>query len=138
MSVATIDAERVKSAVKAVIEDWVSQHDDFVDVSGSSLRGLYKMLVDRLKSIHVKDEPQIRVLVVPKTASTKSYISVYLPKTHLKCVAIFTATPLVIWGQVTASSEKISASGAPESQMELVCGSPIEIDETLQQALKKY
>jgi len=129
MSVATIDVESVRSVVKAVVKEWMAKHDDFVEVSEPSLRELYKMLVDRLRSIHVKDNPEIRVLVVHKTASTKSYIVVHLPRNLLKCVAIFTATPLTIWGQITANYERVSASGLPESQIEFVCGSSLEIDE---------
>ena len=118
MSITTVDVDKVELVIKAVIEDWVKQHDWAVIVSERSLRELYSMLVDELKSIHVEDKPTIRVSVIPYTKST---ITVYLPNSWLTCVATFTAGDLHVYGDAKTGSERVSVLVVPRSPVEVVC-----------------
>jgi len=123
MSVATVDVERVRAVVKAVIEDWIRRHGWAVSVAEPNLRELYNLLTDELKSIHIKDVPAIQVRVKPHSQSS---ISVLLPLSKVMCVATFTARNIDVYGDAMAHSEFASATAEIESPIEVVCHAPKE------------
>ena len=123
MSVATVDVDRVRLVVQAVVRDWVKLHYGYIIVSEPNLRELYEMLVDELKSVRVVDSPVIRIDIREYRSGGEASIAVHLPRSRLKCVATLGVASPWIRGEATEDFTHASASVVhdPEKPVSVTC-----------------
>jgi len=123
MSVTTINVKKVRSVVKAVVEDWLKQWTGSMIVATYTLRHLYNMLVDRLRSIGVNDEVQMHIHLKPRARFT---ITVKLSSSKLVCTASLRTSHLDVFGDVSPYGEILLAGARPESSVQVTCNTSEE------------
>jgi hypothetical protein len=125
MSVATVDVDRVRLVVQAVVRDWMKLHYGDIIVSEPNLRELYEMLVGELKSIRVVDSPLIRINIWEYKGRGEASIVVTLPRHRLKCVATLGTASHSIRGEVSENFTHASASAVydPGKPVSVTCES---------------